>query len=83
MSWLDAIAKVTAEVITAPITLPIKVADAANDAMVKPWRASERGLHRTRVKRHGRTEELGEIGIQFGSLDALNGLIDRLRGTAR
>ena len=33
-----------------------------------------------RVKRHGRLEELGEIAIQFGSLDELNGLIDRLRG---
>ena len=35
-----------------------------------------------RVKRHGRTEELGEIVIQFGSLDELNGLIDRLRRPA-
>jgi ParB family chromosome partitioning protein len=33
-----------------------------------------------RIKRHGRFEELGEIAIQFGSLDELNGLIDRLRG---
>ena len=33
-----------------------------------------------RVKRHGRIEELGEVSIQFGSLDELNGLIDRLRG---
>ena len=33
-----------------------------------------------RVKRHGRTEEMGELAIQFGSLDALNGLIERLRG---
>ena len=32
-----------------------------------------------RVKRHGRLEELGELAIQFGSLDELNGLIDRLR----
>jgi ParB family chromosome partitioning protein len=32
-----------------------------------------------RVKRHGRVEELGEVAIQFGSLDELNGLIDRLR----
>src|SRR3954470_10388030 len=32
-----------------------------------------------RVKRHGRVEELGELSIQFGSLDELNGLIDRLR----
>jgi ParB family chromosome partitioning protein len=35
-----------------------------------------------RVKRHGRIEELGEVAIQFGSLDALNGLIDRLRGNS-
>ncbi|GAB3502999.1 ParB/RepB/Spo0J family partition protein [Curvibacter fontanus] len=34
-----------------------------------------------RVKRHGRVEELGELSIQFGSLDELNGLIDRLRRT--
>jgi ParB family chromosome partitioning protein len=32
-----------------------------------------------RVKRHGRVEELGELSIQFGSLDELNGLIDKLR----
>jgi len=32
-----------------------------------------------RVKRHGRTEEMGELAIQFGSLDELNGLIDKLR----
>ncbi len=32
-----------------------------------------------RVKRGGRTEEMGELAIQFGSLDALNGLIERLR----
>ncbi len=33
-----------------------------------------------RVKRHGRVEEMGELAIQFGSLEELNGLIDRLRG---
>lgn len=33
-----------------------------------------------RVKRAGRVEELGEVAIQFGSLDELNGLIERLRG---
>ena len=33
-----------------------------------------------RVKRGSRTEEMGEIAIAFGSLDALGGLIDRLRG---
>ncbi|CAM3750681.1 ParB/RepB/Spo0J family partition protein [Paracidovorax anthurii] len=33
-----------------------------------------------RVKRGGRTEEVGEVAIQFGSLEALNGLIERLRG---
>jgi len=32
-----------------------------------------------RVKRAGRLEEMGEISIQFGSLDELNGLIDKLR----
>jgi len=32
-----------------------------------------------RVKRHGRVEEMGELAIQFGSLDELNGLIDKLR----
>jgi ParB family chromosome partitioning protein len=31
-----------------------------------------------RVKRHGRMEEMGEVVIQFGSLDELNGLIERL-----
>jgi len=35
---------------------------------------------RKRVKRHGRTEETGELAIHFGSLDELNGLIERLRG---
>jgi ParB family chromosome partitioning protein len=32
-----------------------------------------------RIKRHGRVEEMGELAIQFGSLDELNGLIDKLR----
>lgn len=32
-----------------------------------------------RVKRGGRMEEMGELAIEFGSLDALNGLIERLR----
>jgi ParB family chromosome partitioning protein len=32
-----------------------------------------------RVKRHGRVEEMGELSIQFGSIDELNGLIDKLR----
>ena len=32
------------------------------------------------VKRHGRMEQMGEIAIDFGSLEALNGLIDKLRG---
>ena len=31
-----------------------------------------------RVKRAGRMEDMGEVVIQFGSLDALNGLIERL-----
>ena len=37
-----------------------------------------------RVKRNGRVEEMGELVIQFGSLDELNGLIERLSpGTSR
>jgi len=32
-----------------------------------------------RVKRNGKIEETGEIVIQFGSLEELNGLIDKLR----
>jgi ParB family chromosome partitioning protein len=37
-----------------------------------------------RVKRHGKIEEMGEIVVQFGSLDELNGLIDKLsRGATR
>ena len=37
-----------------------------------------------RVKRAGRFEEMGELSIQFGSLDELNGLIDKLtRGAVR
>ncbi|UUZ78201.1 ParB/RepB/Spo0J family partition protein [Polaromonas sp. P1(28)-13] len=32
------------------------------------------------VKRNGRREEMGEVAIQFASMDELNGLIDRLRG---
>lgn len=35
-----------------------------------------------RVKRHGRMEDMGQVVIQFGSLDELNGLIDRLSGNA-
>jgi len=32
-----------------------------------------------KIKRHGKTLEMGELTIQFGSLDELNGLIDKLR----
>ena len=32
------------------------------------------------VKRHGRSEDVGELAIQFASMDELNGLIERLRG---
>ena len=32
------------------------------------------------VKRNGRREDMGEVAIQFSSLDELNGLIERLRG---
>jgi ParB family transcriptional regulator, chromosome partitioning protein len=34
-----------------------------------------------RVKRHGKFEDQGEISIQFGSIEELNGLIDRLRAS--
>ena len=34
------------------------------------------------VRRGGTLQEMGEVAIQFGSLDALNGLIERLRGDA-
>jgi ParB family chromosome partitioning protein len=33
-----------------------------------------------RVKRNGRTDETGELAIQFSSLEELNALIDRLKG---
>ena len=33
-----------------------------------------------RVKRLGKIEEMGDLVVQFGSLDELNGLIDKLRG---
>jgi ParB family chromosome partitioning protein len=37
-----------------------------------------------RVKRAGRFEEMGELSIQFGSIEELNGLIDKLtRGATR
>jgi len=32
-----------------------------------------------RIKRHGQWQEVGEVAIQFGSLEELNGLIDQLR----
>ena len=35
-----------------------------------------------RSKRGGRIEESGELAIHFGSLDALNGLIERIRRSA-
>jgi ParB family chromosome partitioning protein len=34
-----------------------------------------------RVKRLGKTEDMGEVVVQFASLDELNGLIDKLRRT--
>lgn len=33
-----------------------------------------------RVRRHGKLKDIGEVSIQFGSLEELNGLIERLRG---
>lgn len=35
-----------------------------------------------RVKRSGRVEEMGELAIHFGSLDEINGLIDKLKKSA-
>ena len=35
-----------------------------------------------RVKREGQMVEMGEVSIQFGSMDELNGLIDKLRPVA-
>ncbi|APW35884.1 chromosome partitioning protein ParB [Rhodoferax koreense] len=35
-----------------------------------------------RVKRHGRVEEQGEVVVQFGSMDELNGLIEKLTRAA-
>jgi ParB family chromosome partitioning protein len=35
------------------------------------------------VKRHGKAHEIGEMVIQFGSLEELNGLIDKLRATVK
>ena len=32
------------------------------------------------IKRNGKREDMGEVAIQFGSIDELNGLIERLRG---
>ena len=32
-----------------------------------------------RVKRNGKFDDMGELSIEFGSMEALNGLIDRLR----
>lgn len=36
-----------------------------------------------RVKRGGRVDQLGELAVKFGSLDELNGLIERLRLAAQ
>ena len=32
------------------------------------------------VKRHGKREDTGEVAIQFGSMDEVNGLIGHMRG---
>jgi ParB family chromosome partitioning protein len=34
------------------------------------------------VKRHGRRDDVGEVAISFGSMDELNGLIDKLRAAS-
>ncbi|WP_028604110.1 ParB/RepB/Spo0J family partition protein [Ottowia thiooxydans] len=36
-----------------------------------------------KTKRAGKLEQSGELAVHFGSLDELNGLIDRLRGESR
>ncbi|MDB5732179.1 MAG: parB-like partition protein, partial [Variovorax sp.] len=38
--------------------------------------------HSGSAKRGGKVEQSGELAIRFGSLDALNGLIERIRGAA-
>ena len=35
-----------------------------------------------RSRRNGKVEESGELAIHFGSIEALNGLIERIRRTA-
>lgn len=42
--------------------------------------ASVQVMIKKSVKRHGKTQETGQVVIQFSSLDELNGLIDRLKG---
>ena len=56
---------------------------AANQIAAKKMSVREaESLVKKRVKRHGRFEDMGEVAIQFGSLEALNGIIERLRGTS-
>ena len=45
-----------------------------------PAHGRGRGAREKRVKRGSRIDEMGELAVAFGSLDALNGLIERLRG---
>jgi ParB family transcriptional regulator, chromosome partitioning protein len=57
-----------------------RCASAAGPRQGSPITAAVEVRIKKRVKRHGRVEEMGELAIQFGSMDELNGLIDRLRG---
>ena len=51
----------------------------ANGDIFGGWLMAQVDVHiKKRVKRNGRMEDMGEVVIQFGSLDELNGLIERL-----
>ena len=75
--------KLTAEfTLTAPKPKPEKSRDLrrVEDELSDLLTAQVEVRVKKRVKRNGRTEETGEVAIQFASLDELNGLLDRLRG---
>lgn len=75
--------KLTAEfTLTAPKPKPEKSRDLrrVEDELSDLLTAQVEVRVKKRVKRNGRTDETGEVAIQFASLDELNGLLDRLRG---
>ena len=75
--------KLTAEfTLTAPKPKPEKSRDLrrVEDELSDLLTAQVEVRVKKRVKRNGRTEETGEVAIQFASLDELNGLLDRLKG---